>query len=550
MPDLPVRHPLLYEINTRCWLWELSGKQGANITLANVPESEFAQWRRLGFTHLWLMGIWSVGPRSRAFSLRLADLRQTHGSLLPDLSDEDFVGSAYAIAGHQVSEALGGETGLSRFREKLAAKGLRLILDFIPNHTGLDHPWLNTASERFVQSPRKAPGTFKADTSHGLRWIAHGRDPYFPPWVDTAQLDYRNPATRSAVIEELKSIAGRCDGIRCDMAMLALNPIFARTWAKFPVPDHQPARGIYSASPKMLSTGQGSGEFWAEAISTIKAAQPGFLFLAEAYWGLEKRLLGLGFDFAYDKEITDLLTARRYAEVRSHLVAISEDLAPSDVRPGGAGDPALELSLKLRPQFARFLENHDELRIASRLSIEEHRAAALLVMGLPGMRLLHEGQLTGAELRASVHLRRRAAETPQPDITALYELLLITLQATSIGHGEGELLKPTAAWNGNPTAENFIIIQWQSVPWEFDLVVVNLAPHPSQCYVKLAVEGLADRDWQMTGLLGQEHYERKGAVLRESGLYLDLPAHGAQVFHFQPTDFSGDKTCSQSRRGR
>ncbi len=523
MPELPILHPLLYEINTRVWLWELSAKQRAKITLANVPDSEFEEWRRLGVTHLWLMGIWKVGPRSRAFSLRLADLRQTYAPLIPDLSDHDFVGSAYAIAGYQVSEALWGETGLSRFREKLAGHGLRLVLDFIPNHTGLDHPWLATKPEMFVRSPAKVTGTFQANTSLGPRWIAHGKDPYFPPWSDTAQLDYRNLATRLAVIEELKSVADRCDGVRCDMAMLVLNDVFARTWAKFPCLAQETERGIYSTSPEPLEAGQGRDEFWTEAISTIKAAQPGFLFLAEAYWGLERRLLELGFEFAYDKQLTDLLTARRHVEVQPHLAALSEDQAV---------------------EFAHFLENHDEPRIASRLSLDEHRAAALLVMGLPGMRLPNEGQLSGATLRASVHLRRRPAETPQPEISALYELLFKTLPGTAIGRGKAELLKPIAAWNGNPTSENFIIIQWQSISTEFDLVVVNLAPHPSQCYVKLAIEGLGERDWQMTGLLRQEQYERKGAVLHESGLYLDLPAHGAQVFRFRPTGSSGDKTCS------
>ena len=50
--------PLLYEINTRCWLAELSEKHGAKISLANIPESEFAEWEKFGFTHIWLMGVW------------------------------------------------------------------------------------------------------------------------------------------------------------------------------------------------------------------------------------------------------------------------------------------------------------------------------------------------------------------------------------------------------------------------------------------------------------------------------------------------------------
>ena len=225
-------HPLVYEINTRCWLAELSETHVAQITLANVPDAEFAQWRELGFTHVWLMGVWTVGPRCRALSQQRSELRETYAQLLPDFTADDIAGSPYAIAGYEVAESLGGETALREFRQKLHRFVMKLILDFIPNHLGLDHPWLKQRPDLFPQSREKRPGTFRESTVAGPRWLAHGRDPNFDPWADTAQLDYRNPATRAAMVEELKSVARRCDGVRCDMAMLLLNDIFARTWAE------------------------------------------------------------------------------------------------------------------------------------------------------------------------------------------------------------------------------------------------------------------------------------------------------------------------------
>ena len=63
-----------------------------------------------------------------------------------------------------------------------------------------------------------------------MRFIACGRDPFFPPWRDVAQLNYFNPATREAMIGVLTTIAQHCDGVRCDMAMLVLNDVFAQTW--------------------------------------------------------------------------------------------------------------------------------------------------------------------------------------------------------------------------------------------------------------------------------------------------------------------------------
>ncbi len=58
--------PLLYEINTRCWLRALADQAGASVTLANVPDAEFTAWQKLGFSHIWLMGVWTTGPQARA----------------------------------------------------------------------------------------------------------------------------------------------------------------------------------------------------------------------------------------------------------------------------------------------------------------------------------------------------------------------------------------------------------------------------------------------------------------------------------------------------
>src|SRR5947207_7358076 len=125
-----MRHPLLYEINPRCWLRELSKQRGQPVTLADVPEAEFARWRALGFTHIWLMGVWTTGPRARAEALKHPELRRVYDEVLPNWTEADVAGSPYAIADYQVPEALGGETGLRNFREKLHAHGLKLLLDF------------------------------------------------------------------------------------------------------------------------------------------------------------------------------------------------------------------------------------------------------------------------------------------------------------------------------------------------------------------------------------------------------------------------------------
>src|SRR6185437_15420611 len=469
---------------------------GSDIPLGAVPDSEFERLKRLGFTHIWLMGVWPTGPRSRAVALADTELRSELANLLPDWKEEDIAGSPFAVADYAVSPELGGERELKKFHKKLHACGMRLLLDFVPNHFGLDHPWVVERPELFVQAPARAPETFYCKSEAGGCWLAHGKDPNFAAWADTVQLDVRRSDTRACLIETLKSVAARCDGVRCDMSMLLLNDVFTRTWEHFPCPESEIER-----------------EFWADAISAVKKTQPEFLFLGEVYWDLEARLQSLGFDYTYDKRLYDYLVYRDLAGVHRHLLGVA---------PGFVG------------RNAHFLENHDEPRAASILALPEHRAAALLSFGLPGLRLAHEGQLTGARIKTSVQLSRRPCEPRQPQVEAFYERLLASLESSAVGRGKFEILRPHLAWPDNPTDRNFLVVQWQSQPGSFDLVVVNLAPHRSQCFVSLTVEGLAQRDWQMKDLLGEEEHQRYGDDLQNQGLYLDLPDHGAQIFHFTP----------------
>lgn len=492
----PLRFPLVLEINTRCWLRRLSQQSDHPVTLAEVPDEPVQEWARLGFTHIWLMGAWSVGPLARKHALQTASLRDELSAAFPHWRPADVTGSPYAPSGYRVPTVLGGESGLARFRQQLQNHGLKLLLDFIPNHVGLDHPWLQNHPEYFVQATEPQPGTFEVPTPQGPRWIAHGRDPNFPPWTDTAQLDFRLLETQRAVARSLQSIANRCDGVRCDMAMLLLQDVFAAQWRDFPAP--QPAA---------------EGEFWSNLIHQIRQRQRDFLFLAEAYWGLENRLVKLGFDFAYDKTLYDHLTTGNVADLRAHLASLSKEFLAAS---------------------AHFLENHDEPRVAGLLQFPEHRAAALTILGLPGLRLLHDGQLTGARLHQPVQACCLSPEAPDEDLTVLYRRLLVALKSTAVGHGTPTVLVTHPAWPGNPSHENLIVVQWRSQMDDFELVVANLAPHRCQAFLILTVPDLAEHNWRMNDLLGSEEYQRYGDDLAQQGLYLDVAPHAAQIFQFSP----------------
>ena len=487
-------HPLLYQLNTRCWLRELAEPGGRRRSLANVPDELVAGWQRRGFTHVWLMGVWTSGPAAREHALTAAGLLAEFDGVLPGWKDRDVAGSPYAIAAYTVPRDLGGLSGLKKFRRQLHQHGLKLLLDFVPNHVGLDHPWCAMQPELFVQANPADVLTVGSRTARAPVRLCHGRDPYFHPWTDTVQLDYRRADTRALMTGELKRIARLCDGVRCDMAMLLLSDVFAQTWHA------HPCRGEAAA-----------GEFWQEAIAAVREQRPDFLLLAEAYWDRERDLLNLGFDFAYHKPVTD---------------AVYE-------RPDALQQVLLD-SADWLPRGAHFLENHDERRAASRLDLDPHRVAAFAMLTLPGMRLLHEGQLEGFQIRTPVQLTRRPPEAVDEAVQALYERLLSIVAKTAVGRGTGEVLLPRAAWVDNPTAKWFVLVQWQLAPEEFYLAVANLAPHPSQCYAPLTVANLAQGDWQLFDLLSDQGHERAGAELQTRGLYLDVPAHATQLFQFRP----------------
>ena len=312
------RYPALYQVNTRARVNELSRTLGRPATLDDIPDANLDHWAAWGFDWIWPLSVWQTGAAGQALSRMRPEWRREFEETLPDLRDEDIAGSGFATTGYTVHRNLGGDAALARLRERLARRGLRLMLDFVPNHTALDHPWVEDHPDYYVHGSQadreRAAGNYTWVHSRGRDvLLAHGRDPYFPGWPDTLQLNYGNPAAQEAMLGELLKIAGQCDGVRCDMAMLILPEIFQRTW------------GI-ACQP-----------FWPRAIEHVRQQAADFCFLAEVYWDLEWTLQQQGFNFTYDKRLYDRLRGCRARPVREHL---------------GAG-------LDYQDRLARFLENHD-----------------------------------------------------------------------------------------------------------------------------------------------------------------------------------------------
>src|SRR5271170_1936119 len=135
------KHPDIYEINTRVWLGELSQRYQRHVSLASVPEQEWDAIAALGFDAVWFMGVWERSPAGIEISMQNPGLLEDFRRALPGFSAHDNVGSPYCVRGYVVDEQLGGPRGLAAARSTLAKRGLRLILDLVPNHVAPDHPW-------------------------------------------------------------------------------------------------------------------------------------------------------------------------------------------------------------------------------------------------------------------------------------------------------------------------------------------------------------------------------------------------------------------------
>ena len=482
-------YPSLYQINTRVWLTQLSRELGRPATLDDIRDADLDLLAEKGFDWIWFLSVWQTGLAGQRVSRQNLEWRREFEETLPDLREEDIPGSGFAITGYTVHQALGGDSALARLRERLRRRGLRLLLDFVPNHTGLDHPWVEDHPEYYVPGTEsdlaRAPANYtRVHRKQGDVVLAHGRDPYFPGWPDALQLNYGNPATQEAMIGELERIAGQCDAVRCDMAMLVLPEVFERTW------------------------GIRAGLFWPKAIERVKKKAPGFRFMAEVYWDLEWTMQQQGFDYTYDKRLYDRLRDGHARPVREHLYA----------------------GLDFQNKLVRFLENHDEPRAAATFSPEVHRAAAVITFLSPGLRFFHQGQFEGRKKRISPHLSRAPEEPVIQELNQFYGRLLAVMRQPAVRQGQWQLLECLPAWEGNWTWDCFLAFAWQGPAEGRLLVTVNYASNQSQCYVRLPFGDLGGGNWRLDDLIGNATYRRGGADLQARGLYLDEPPWKASVF--------------------
>jgi hypothetical protein len=488
--------PVLYELNTAAWLHDVSQRAGVTVTLADVPAAEWDRVTPAGVDAVWLMGVWERGPAGVELAMGSTEQVASFRAALPDFDASDVIGSAYCISRYEVDERLGGRAGLAAARAALAQRSIRLLVDFVPNHVAPDHRWLTEHPEYFVQGGTDDlevdPAGFIAV---GDAVIARGRDPYFPPWPDVAQLNAFAPGLRQAAAETLIDIAAQADGVRCDMAMLLLNTVFARTWGD-----------RAGAVP--------NDEYWTEVISSVRQRHPHFVFAAEAYWDLEWDLQQLGFDYCYDKRLYDRLIHEGPKAVRGHLQA----------------------GLDFQRHLIRFLENHDEPRAAAELEPPRERAAAVAIATLPGASMWHEGQFEGWRVHVPVFLARRPSEPVDDDLRRFHLQLLAATNGRRRGHW---YLLDTSGWSGDSSHEQLLAWSWTDSE-QRSLIVINYADGPAAGRVHLRWDDIGQQVWQLADVLTGEVFVRDGTELAHSGLYVQLPPWGFHVLACAPEPAVGE----------
>jgi glycosidase len=412
--------------STYVWLAQLSRQYGRHIgRLDEIPEQELALLAARGINSLWLIGVWE---RSRASKT----IKQLCGN-------RDAVASAYSLFDYRIADDLGGEGAYIHLRDRAYHHGLRLASDMVPNHMGIDSPWVVEHPEWFIsrwESPYPAYSfngpdlssdgrveikiedhyfeqsdaavVFRRrDKSSGeTRYIYHGNDGTSFPWNDTAQLDYLNPAVREQVIQTILHVARLFPVIRFDAAMTLAKRHFHRLW--FPGPGSSgaiPSRAEYGMSQADFDRAM-PHEFWREVVDRVAAEVPGTLLLAEAFWLMEGYFVRtLGMHRVYNSAFMVMLRDEDNAKYRSVL------------------KNTLEFDPDIMKRYVNFMSNPDERTAIDQFGKgDKCFGVAVMMSTLPGLPMFGHGQIEGFTEKYGMEYRwPRYQEDPDFGLVARHD---------------------------------------------------------------------------------------------------------------------------------
>jgi glycosidase len=554
MPSL-----VLLAKNAYVWLDQLSKKYGRNLyRLDHIPDQELDMLSRWGFSGLWLIGLWE---RSQA-SKRIKQLR----------GNPEAVASAYSLFEYGIASDLGGEEAYASLRDRAWQRGLRLASDMVPNHMGIDSPWVINHLDWFIgldYSPfpsysftgpnlswdervgiqiedhyfdsTDAAVVFKRvdHWSGNTRYIYHGNDGTSMPWNDTAQLNYLNPEVREAVIQAILSVARKFPVIRFDAAMTLAKKHFQRLW--FPEPGTGgaiPSRAEFAITKEQFDAAM-PVEFWREVVDRVAQEAPDTLLLAEAFWLMEGYFVRtLGMHRVYNSAFMNMLRDEKNAEYR--LVIKN----------------TLEFDPEILKRYVNFMNNPDERTAVDQFGKgDKYFGICTLMSTMPGLPMFGHGQVEGFTEKYGMEYRRAYwDETPdgylvERHVQEIFPLLRKRYLFADVRDfllydffaPEGHVNEDVFAYSNRAGDERSLVIYHNKYAsargWIRNSVAFSVKTDSGERILvqKTLGEGLglhAGEDWftifrdQITGL----EYIRSNREMHEKGLYVELEAYQYHVF--------------------
>ncbi|KAH0786433.1 alpha-amylase family protein [Histomonas meleagridis] len=481
-------NPRLLEVSTRPYLYLLTQKYGKSITkLRDIPTQEFDDMQSKGYEWVWFMGVWQLGDYGVQHDRTDEGLRQSYNSVLPGWTEEDVIGSPYCIVSYTCNSEIGTDEDLTWLRQQLNKRGMKLMLDYVPNHSAIDAPEVTTTPSFYIRCPQGETPDPNIYISNG---IAYGCGEWCSPWTDVAQFNYMDTEFRNSRIQVLKKIASLSDGCRCDMAHLILNDKFWSYWQ----------RQLEAYGYTKQST-----EFWADAISAVKAEYPNFIFMAESYGDVLHTLHNCGFDYTYDKDLLDNLRDGNVWQFKQTVY---------------------NTDLSYKKRLAHFTENHDEPRSIANMggNVERADAAAAALLTLPGLRFFFQNQNDGLTKKLDVHLRRAVSESPNSKVQYFYNKLYSILNMEALKTGDFTMQTIT----GSDT-----ILTWKWVKGDSHvLVTVNFSPNQSGGYIICSDAPLSGSTIPVKEMINDVVYDRDPNEMRSNGLFVLLDGYQVQIFEY------------------
>ncbi len=310
----------------------------------------------------------------RGIAARLDDLKAlgVDALWLSPMYPSPFADGGYDIADFTgVDPRLGSVADVVELAAQAHARGMRLLLDLVPNHTSIEHPWFREHPDRYVWAD--APANNWRAAFGGPAWsrdAATGRAYLHSFYPEQPDLDWRNPAVPAAMQEVVRTwLARGVDGFRLDaIDRLGKHPDLldeppATVPPAFPeTPDSAALEHRYSRNyaPAL-----------GPALAALRAAAGDAFLVGEVYLptqGLQPYLAHLSSAFVFE-----LLFAPWRADVVGEVIA------------RGA----------LLEHPAWMLSNHDFSRAGSRIGEHNLPAAAMLLLTLPGTVFLYQGDEIG-----------------------------------------------------------------------------------------------------------------------------------------------------------